>query len=126
MGKGIFQKKKNIKKFLYQYICIDNKDVALLKSKNRIKFLSNIIKNGVTTRMHILVTLSYDLSSYDNVSSNIITKNNIKNTTMELIFENQLENPNFSIQSNDTLNLKSSGWYLVDINQILNENLPYE
>lgn len=125
-GKRNFQKKKNIKKFLYQYICIDNKDVALLKSKNRIKFLSNIIKNGVTTRMHILVTLSYDLSSYDNVSSNIITKNNIKNTTMELIFENQLENPNFSIQSNDTLNLKSSGWYLVDINQILNENLPYE
>ncbi|SOV83772.1 conserved Plasmodium protein, unknown function [Plasmodium sp. gorilla clade G3] len=125
-GKRDFQKKKNIKKFLYQYICIDNKDVALLKSKNRIKFLSNIIKNGVTTRMHILVTLSYDLSSYDNVSSNIITKNNIKNTTMELIFENQLENPNFSIQSNDTLNLKSSGWYLVDINQILNENLPYE
>ncbi|SOV19818.1 conserved Plasmodium protein, unknown function [Plasmodium gaboni] len=125
-GKRNIQKKKNIKKFLYQYICIDNKDVALLKSKNRIKFLSNIIKNGVTTRMHILVTLSYDLSSYDNSSSNIITKNNIKNTTMELIFENQLENPNFSIQSNETLNLKSSGWYLVDINQILNENLPYE
>ncbi|CAD2111772.1 conserved Plasmodium protein, unknown function [Plasmodium vinckei] len=123
-GKRI--KKENIKKFLYQYICVDNKDIALLKNTTRIKFLSNIIKNGVTTRMHVLVKLSYDVSAYNTLTENCFIKTNFKNINLELVFENQLENPFFSLQSPDSIDLKSSGWYLVDVNQILNGNLPYE
>ncbi|CRG94905.1 conserved Plasmodium protein, unknown function [Plasmodium gallinaceum] len=123
---GKRSKKENIKKFLYQYICVENKDIALLKSNSKMKFLTNIIKNGVTTRMHILINLSYDLSTYNTISSNYITKTKFKNINLEFIFENQLENPLFSLQSHETINLKSSGWYLVDVNQILNGNLPYE
>ncbi|CRH01216.1 conserved Plasmodium protein, unknown function [Plasmodium relictum] len=125
-NEGKRSKKENIKKFLYQYICVENKDLALLKSNSKMKFLTNIIKNGVTTRMHILINLSYDLSTYNTISSNYITKTKFKNINLEFIFENQLENPLFSLQSHDTINLKSSGWYLVDVNQILNGNLPYE
>ncbi|SCM10321.1 conserved Plasmodium protein, unknown function [Plasmodium chabaudi adami] len=123
-GKRI--KKENIKKFLYQYICVDNKDIALLKNTTRMKFLSNIIKNGVTTRMHVLVKLSYDVSAYNTLTENCFIKTNFKNINLELVFENQLENPFFSLQSPDSIDLKSSGWYLVDVNQILNGNLPYE
>ncbi|KEG04774.1 conserved Plasmodium protein, unknown function [Plasmodium vinckei vinckei] len=123
-GKRI--KKENIKKFLYQYICVDNKDLALLKNTTRMKFLSNIIKNGVTTRMHVLVKLSYDVSAYKTLTENCFIKTNFKNINLELVFENQLENPFFSLQSPDSIDLKSSGWYLVDVNQILNGNLPYE
>ncbi|CDU20006.1 uncharacterized protein PY17X_1338600 [Plasmodium yoelii] len=123
-GKRI--KKENIKKFLYQYICVDNKDIALLKNTTRMKFLSNIIKNGVTTRMHVLVNLSYDVSAYNTLTENCFIKTNFKNINLELVFENQLENPFFSLQSPDSIDLKSSGWYLVDVNQILNGNLPYE
>ncbi|ANQ10064.1 Uncharacterized protein PCOAH_00044000 [Plasmodium coatneyi] len=119
-------KKENIKKFLYQYICVQNEDLAVLKNTNKMKFLSNIIKNGVTTRMHMLVILSYDLSAYDTTSSNCITKTQFKNIHLEVILENQLENPFFSLQSPDSIDLKSSGWSLVDVNQILNGNLPYE
>ncbi|KMZ78645.1 hypothetical protein PVIIG_00040 [Plasmodium vivax India VII] len=119
-------KKENIKRFLYQYICVQNEDLAVLKNTNKMKFLSNIIKNGVTTRMHMLVTLSYDLCAYDTASSNCLTKNEFKNVHLEVILENQLENPFFSLQSPDSIDLKSSGWSLVDVNQILNGNLPYE
>ncbi|EUD69213.1 hypothetical protein C922_00076 [Plasmodium inui San Antonio 1] len=119
-------KKEHIKKFLYQYICVQNDDLAVLKNTNKMKFLSNIIKNGVTTRMHMLVTLSYDLSSFDKTSSNCLTKTEVKNVLFEVILENQLENPFFSLQSPDSVDLKSSGWTLVDVNQILNGNLPYE
>ncbi|SBT41738.1 conserved Plasmodium protein, unknown function [Plasmodium ovale wallikeri] len=123
---GKRRKKENIKKFLYQYICVQNKDLALLKNTNKMKFLSDIIKNGVTTRMHMLVILSYDMSAYNTASSNYITKTKFKNVQLELIFENQLENPFFSLQSPDTIDLKSSGWYLADVNQILGGNPPYE
>ncbi|KJP89986.1 hypothetical protein AK88_00442 [Plasmodium fragile] len=119
-------KKENIKKFLYQYICVQNEDLAVLKNTNKMKFLSNIIKNGVTTRLHMLVILSYDLCGYDTTSSNCLTKTQFKNVHLEVILENQLENPFFSLQSPDSIDLKSSGWYLVDVNQILNGNLPYE
>ncbi|GAW82378.1 hypothetical protein, conserved [Plasmodium gonderi] len=119
-------KKENIKKFLYQYICVQDEDLAILKNSNRMKFLSNIIKNGVTTRMHMLVTVSYDICAYDTISSSCITKTKYKNVNLEFILENQLENPFFSLQSPDSIDLKSSGWYLVDVNQILKGNLPYE
>ncbi|CAA9989429.1 conserved Plasmodium protein, unknown function [Plasmodium knowlesi strain H] len=119
-------KKENIKKFLYQYICVQNEDLAVMRNSNKMKFLSNIIKNGVTTRMHMLVILSYDLCAYDTTSSNCLSKTQFKNVHLEVILENQLENPFFSLQSPDSIDLKSSGWSLVDVNQILNGNLPYE
>ncbi|VWU49165.1 conserved protein, unknown function [Hepatocystis sp. ex Piliocolobus tephrosceles] len=119
--------KEKIKKFLYQHIFVDNKDIIELKKNNsKMEFVSNIIKNGVVTRMHILITMSYNMNTYNTILSKYITKTKFKNVHMELILENQLENPLFSLNTSDAINLKCSGWYLVDVNQILNGNLPYE
>lgn len=123
-GKRI--KKEHIKKFLYQYICIDDQNLALFKSNNRMKFLGNIIKNGTTTRMHLLLDVSFDLLTYDSTSSDLITSTKFRNVLFEFLLENELTNPNFSMQPYEVINLKASGWSLVDVNNILSGNNPYE